>query len=276
MREDRSTKPRRWSLEDIPFDAVHVEAIRGDRHYLYLVAAASFVETASDLYTKNLLRYFAGEAEVSAWLEQEWQYEEMQHGAALRRYLAQVWPEFPWQWAFDAFFAAYAPLCDDAHLGPTRALELVARCVIETGTSTTYRMLERASPEPVLSLLVGHIRRDEVRHYKHFLHYFRNYQARERVGRGAVLRSLWERLREINGEDGVVAFESVFRADALAARDCDTAYRVFRRRNAELARAHFPFAGAAKMIVKPLSLAPRLERLASSLLAGGAWLALRS
>jgi hypothetical protein len=263
-----------WCLEDIPWGAIELEAIRADRHFLQLVACASFIESAADLYTTNLLRYFEGDAEVSAWLETEWQHEELQHGAALRRYLAEVWPEFDWQPAYDGFLAEYGLLCDDAHLEPTRSLELVSRCVVETGTSSYYRMLAAASPEPVLSLLAEHIRRDEVRHYKHFFHYFGDYRAQEGAGRFAVLRALWGRLREIDVEDERVAFHHVQQqlapGHAVAAED----YAVFSQRNGEMIRRHFPFRTGIRMLLKPLRLDARVEKLALPLLERGARLAL--
>lgn len=274
MTAHRPSSHSHWRLEDIPWDAIRHEAIRDDRYFLQLLAGASFVETAADLYTANLLRYFEGDAEVCAWLEREWQHEEMQHGAALRRYVAAVWPEFDWQPAFDGFLAEYAPLCDDTHLGPTRALELVARCVVETGTSSFYRMLAEASPEPVLSRLAEHIRRDEVRHYKHFFRYFRDYLEQEAVGRHAVLRALWARLREIDVEDERVAFRHVQRQLEPGQEVTRDAYAAFRRRNGELARRHFPFSTGIRMLLKPLRLNARLERLAVPLLTHGARLVL--
>ncbi len=270
MPAKQPTGHSRWRLEDIPFDAIRVEAIRGERHYLQLLAGASFVETAADLYTENLLRYFDGDAEVGRWLEREWQHEEMQHGAALRRYVAAVWPEFPWQRAFDGFLAEYTPLCDDAHMGPTRALELVARCVVETGTSSLYGMLAAASPEPVLALLAEHIRRDEVRHYKYFFRYFREYREREPVGRTAVLRALWARLREIDAEDERVAFRHVQRQLEPGRAVSQDDYAAFRRRNGAMARRHFPFVTAARMLLRPLLLHDRVERVAVPLLVRGA------
>ena len=270
MTDHRAAERTHWKLEDIPFGDIRVDAIRQDKHFFHVLASASLVETAADLYTENLLRYFDGDQEVSTWLEREWQHEEMQHGAALRRYVAEVWPEFPWQEAFDAFLGEYAPLCDAALLGPTRPLELVARCVVETGTSTLYATLTQASPEPVLTALTERIRRDEVRHYKHFYRYFRTYREREQVTRTAVLRSLWHRVREIDSEDEFIAFKHVFLAAAPDRPFNRADYRAFRRRNAELARRYYPFVTAAKMLVKPLLLASRVERLAVPLLVGSA------
>ena len=274
MTANRPSSHSHWRLEEIPWAAIRHEAIRGDRYFLQLVASASFVESAADLYTANLLRYFEGDAEISAWLEREWQHEEMQHGAALRRYVAEVWPEFDWQPAYDGFLAEYSPLCDDAHLGPTRCLELVSRCVVETGTSSFYRMLAAASPEPVLAHLAEHIRKDEVRHYKHFFRHFRDYREQEAVGRHAVLWALWARLREIEVEDERVAFHHVQQQLVPGHEVASDDYAVFRRRNAELVRRHFPFSTGIRMLLKPLRLNARVERLAVPLLARGARLGL--
>ena len=42
----------------------------GNRGFFYLVAAASLMESATGLYTDNLLDFFAGDEEVTLWLEQ--------------------------------------------------------------------------------------------------------------------------------------------------------------------------------------------------------------
>ena len=51
-------------------------------------------------------------------------------------------------------------------LEESRALEIAARCVVETGTATFYTTLHACAREPVLKQLTGLIRRDEVRHYQ--------------------------------------------------------------------------------------------------------------
>ena len=96
-----------WRLDDVRYDAIDVSRIRDDRELLYLVASASFVEITSDLYTQNLLPYFAADPAVITWLREEWQPEELQHGAALRRYVETVWPDFDWVGAYDGFARDY-------------------------------------------------------------------------------------------------------------------------------------------------------------------------
>jgi D-hexose-6-phosphate mutarotase len=59
-----------------------------------VLVSVSFLENTSDLYAGNLLELFREDAKISEWLSKEWQSEELQHGAALRGYVPQVWPPF--------------------------------------------------------------------------------------------------------------------------------------------------------------------------------------
>ncbi len=216
MRHPGSMGGASWTMEDIPYAALAHERVRDDRRLFYLVTSASFIEITSDLYTQNLVEYFSHDREIAEWLERVWQKEEVQHGAALRRYVETAWPDFDWDAAYRDFLAAYAPLCTVDQLAATRALEMAARCVVETGTATFYRMLSERSREPVLKQLAARISADEVRHYKHFYRWFLRYQAIERPSRAAVLRALWSRAADIEAEDAFCAFKAVFLARSVA------------------------------------------------------------
>lgn len=189
MSSSRQEK-QHWTIEDIDFSRIDLARVRQDEDLFYLVACASFVESGSDLYTHNLVEYYKGDAEVETWLREQWEQEELQHGAALRAYVEHVWPEFDWQRAYQGFLDEYSQYCKVELLEPTRAQELAARCVVETGTSTYYRALARATDEPVLKQLAGLIANDEVNHYKHFYHYFRRYRREENIGRSRVFGTL--------------------------------------------------------------------------------------
>lgn len=259
-----------WSLDDIDYEAVDTERVRGEPALLYLVAGASFIEIASDLYTRNLIEYFDGDDELQDWLKSRWEREEVQHGHALRRYVRAAWPDFDWDGTFAAFYADYSPLCRTELLGPTRALELAARCVVETGTASYYTVMQRVSPEPVLTDLAGRIRADEVRHYKYFYRYFRRYRERESVSRPRVFRTLASRLREVDDEDAYVALKHVVTAAQDAEHFGRRDYRDTRRLIMNLARPHYPYRMAAKMILKPLGLNRHVQRAAVPLLSAGA------
>lgn len=243
-----------WSIEDIPYHALAPDSVSADRRLFCLVASASFIEITSRLYTHNLVDYFRHDREIVDWLEREWESEELRHGAALKRYVQTAWPDFDWEAAYRTFLAQYTPLCTVEHFAGTRALEMAARCVVETGTAAFYRMLSELSGEPVLSGLAARISADEVRHYKHFYRYFLRYRALERPGRAAVLRALWSRLAAVEAEDAFCAFRAVFLAcnpDRVFERGD---YEVWRDDVLQLVRRHLPHEMAVKMLLKPLGL----------------------
>jgi rubrerythrin len=241
-----------WSMDEIAFDTVARERVAADDQLFTMLASASFIEITSDLYTSNLAAYFRGDDEVVAWLEGSWEPEELQHGRALRRYVTTAWPDFDWDAAYANFLADYRRFCAVEKLEPTQALEMAARCVVETGTSSFYRMIATLAPEPVLRSLAANISSDEVRHYKHFYHYFERYRARERPDRRAILRTLVSRVLEVSSEDSYTAFKHVRAARGLAAEPRD--YSNYRARFRRLAQQYFPHRMAVKMVTKPLAL----------------------
>ena len=260
MKSENASRER-WSLDDIPLERVDVERVRQSEELFLLLAGASFVETGSDLYTRNLVEQFRGDAEVSAWLADHWEPEELRHGHALRAYVNHVWPEFDWEAAFADFISDYSSGCTAGELEPTRCLEMAARCVVEMGTATYYRTIQAVADEPVLKRLVGLVQQDEVRHYKHFFRYFSKYNDIEQRNRVAVLGAVVRRLREIVRSDVDCGLWYPYRArHGGASRDG----REFRRgvaRAATLLRRHYPTAMAIRMLAKPLALPPAVTRL---------------
>jgi hypothetical protein len=251
----------RWSIDDIPYAAVDAGRLRAEARLFQLVAAASFVEITSELYTRNLVEYYRGDDDVTAWLQTGWQREEIQHGAALRRYVETAWPEFDWARAYRNFLAEYSALCAVERLQDSRALEMVARCVVETGTSSFYRMLSSAAPEPVLRRLALNISTDEVDHFKHFYRYFRRYAATEGTGRAAVLRTLIRRVIEVDAEDAACAFKHVHLVAYPQTNFRAADYDAFRRHIRAMARTHYRYDMAVKMLLKPLRLGGRASRI---------------
>ena len=77
--------------------------------------------------------------------------------------------EFHFAAAFGRFQAGYQVDfdCDISRRG-SRSGEMIARCIVEVGTSSYYTALHDAAREPVLREICGHIAADEIRHYKLF------------------------------------------------------------------------------------------------------------
>lgn len=254
-----STRAMPWRIEDIDLTRIDLRQAAGNEDLLLLLCASSFIESGTDLYTKNLTSYFDDDPEVSAWLNTEWEPEELQHGRALKAYINYVWPEFDWDTAFRNFFEEYSKTCSVDEFEKTRALEMVARCVVETGTATLYRAINECSDEPVLKEITDHIRSDEVRHYKHFFKYFKKYNLIEGNGRFAVLGALMRRVAEIKSEDSEIALRHVF-ATRYPERIHDTAYNRERTaRISALVRHNLSADMCVKMLLKPLGIPARIQ-----------------
>lgn len=250
-------------MHDIDYGSINVARVREHRTLFYLVVSASFVESGSDLYAGNLAQYYADQPEAAHWLTHHWEREELQHGRALRRYVETVWPEFDWARGYARFFEEYAATCSIDQFEPTQALEMVARCVVETGTASFYRAIAQAATdanEPVLAGLASRISADEVRHYKHFFRFFNACNAHEGVGRARVLKALAARLREIKNEDSMIALRNVLRIERGQEDVPDADVLALNSRVSALVRTHLPIDMAAKMLLKPLHLRPGFER----------------
>jgi rubrerythrin len=257
-----STPQRHWVIDEIAFDQIAHDLIVGEDAWFYILSAASFVESLADLYTESLLTHMAGDAEVSQWLEGQWRPEEIRHGRALRRYVEEVWPEFDWQQAYEGFCMDYRPYCKPELLEPMRALEMVARCVVETGTSSLYSLLMEVSPEPVLKTLLGHIRNDEVRHYKHFYRYFLRYRELERPSRWQAACVLRSRLGEIGQEDAYLAVKNAFAVRHPGRAFGMEDFQQLRRVTGDVARDRYPYEMTVKMLLRPLRLPGFINRMA--------------
>jgi hypothetical protein len=108
--------PTHWSVADLELHRIDHVKVHDDWLTYYLVTAASFVETAADLYTGNLVFHFP-DPRARAWLANRWRQEELQHGRALRSYVEAVWPEFDW----DKGYSVLRRLFRVVHDGRARA-----------------------------------------------------------------------------------------------------------------------------------------------------------
>jgi hypothetical protein len=244
-----------WSIDEIPFRDLDHDAIRDDRPLFYSLAAASFVEITSDLYTANLIAFFQGDDEVTNWLSQQWEPEELQHGATLKRYVETAWPEFDWDAAYRGFLAEYSSYCTVAS---TQTLELAGRCVVETGTATAYRALSEMTAEPVLKQIASNIAADEVRHYKYFYRFFQRCHAGERTSRLAIARTLWGRMTEVDAEDAFFAFKHVYLASNPGCEFKPSDYHAYRAHVRRVGGQYYPYNMAVRMMLKPLELRPQV------------------
>ncbi|HJT44510.1 MAG TPA: ferritin-like domain-containing protein [Rhizomicrobium sp.] len=159
-----------WTMDDVHwslFDPSKVEP-----SLLAAVKAAALVEYNAPDYVTYLKRVFADTgADTLAAIEQ-WGREEAQHGRALGRWAEMADPRFKLEDALVRFRKGYTPAhFIDTGAGSVRGSrrgEMIARCVVESGTSSYYSAIRDASQEPVLQEIAGRIAADEYRHYKLF------------------------------------------------------------------------------------------------------------
>lgn len=266
MNIETATQPT-WHIEDIDFSGANINLSIEDPVMMWLATAASFTESASDIYTGNLVAYFGDDREISGWLAAHWEPEELQHGRVLRAYVEAVWPQFDWETAFAAFLVDYSKLCSIEVLGPTRALELASRCVIETGTSTLYRAARDATKDPVFREITDYIQRDEVRHFKYFFDFFRRYQVAGGASRWAVAKMLLMRVKEIRDSDTMCALMHIQSGCVgplqKAGRDLPDAETMHRMITARL-QPVYPLNTAAKMVLAPMALPGMLRSMATT------------
>jgi hypothetical protein len=134
-----------------------------------------------------------------------WAVEEVQHGDALGRWAEIADPG----WSFDDAFARYRAgykidVKADASIRGSRTGELIARCMVETGTSSYYTALGESTDEVVLKQVCKLIAADEYRHFKLFYDHMKRYLAREKLSFPKRLRVAASRIGE--SEDDELAF----------------------------------------------------------------------
>jgi len=170
-----------WSLDDVAWE--RFDASKVDAWMLTAIKAAALVEFNAPDYVTYLKRVFkdAGPEMIAA--IEEWGREENQHGRALGRWAELADSNFKLDEAFARFHQGYRPehfaRADDVSVRGSRRGEMIARCVVESGTSTYYTAIKEATEEPVLKEIAGRIAADEFRHYKLFFETFHKQDERE-------------------------------------------------------------------------------------------------
>ena len=193
---------KHWHIEQLAWD--RFDAALVDPTLVPLVKAAAMVERNGTDYGIYLNRVFHDDPAFRAAADR-WALEEEQHGEALGRWAMLADPGWDFAAAFARFKAGYQiPLDPPASVRGSRTGELIARCMVETGTSSYYTALAESTQEPVLRLVCQQIAADEFRHFKLFYDHMRRYLAREQIGLVRRLRIAAGRIGE--SEDDELAY----------------------------------------------------------------------
>ena len=167
-----------WNLDDIDWEAF--DGSRVDPDTVRIIKAASLVEYNGDLYGQYLANVFDGD-EIFVAAARQWASEEVRHGVALARWAMLADPAWDMESARQRFVSGFrqVDLERSVSVRGSRYGELIARCIVEVGTSSYYTALADSADEPVLRQICRHIAADEFRHYKLFYDHMKRYRARE-------------------------------------------------------------------------------------------------
>ena len=244
---------KHWRIEDVGWDRFDPSAV--DPALVPLVKAAAMVERNGRDYAVYLGRVFRDDDDFRRAAD-HWAEEEVQHGDALAKWATLADPGWDFGVAFDRYRAGYSVKTDaDSSIRGSRTGELIARCMVETGTSSYYTALADAASEPVLRQVCKLIAADEYRHFKLFYDHMRRYLSREKLGMLTRLRIALGRIGESEDDELAYAYHCGNEPESRAYqhRSCTAAYMAgamgyYRYRHIERSTG---------MILKAVGLPPR-------------------
>lgn len=202
---------------------------------LEMVKAVAMAERNGCQYGDIMEKLFEGDpgfqAEANAWAE-----EEHQHGRALARWAKMADPTFDFDNSYNRFAQGYWLALANKSLRRSKAGDLMARCIVEVGTSTYYLAIREATEEPVLKELSRRIAIDEVHHYNLFYRNMLRYAPGDGFG-------LWRRMtvalsRMLQVADDEMAYAYFAANVGSGSYDRKRYSRAFLRRSYELLRPH--------------------------------------
>lgn len=195
---------RHWGLDDIRWETF--DPAKVDPDMVMAVKTASLVEANSEDYVTYLLGVFHHEE----WLHdaiRKWGLEERLHGQALAAWAHKVDPTFDFEERLARFRAGYSlPLEATESVRGSRAGELLARCVVECGTSSYYSAIRDATDEPALKQIAHLIAGDEFRHFKLFYDTLKRFDPEDSLGLFAKLKVTLGRVNETEDDELAFAF----------------------------------------------------------------------
>jgi hypothetical protein len=247
-----------WTLDDVDWSAFDASKINHD--LLAAVKGAALIEHNAPDYVAYLKRIYEGASEKTLHNIEVWGREELQHGMALGRWAEIADPSFNFLEAFARFRAGYRPAHFEASDGSVRGSrrgEMIARCVVESGTSAFYTAIRDAADEPVLKEIAGRIAADEFRHYKLFYQMLLS----ESEADLPLWRKLWVAVTRVKESDDDELSYAYYCGNVPAARACETPYnrdyysRAYHAKSMVLYRRHH-IDKLVKMVAKPAGLNP--------------------
>lgn len=193
-----------WTLDDIAWDRFDKSKVNPD--LIPIVKAASMVEFNAEDYRQYLNNVFQDDERTCSAID-NWATEEVQHGRALGEWAMLADPDFDFDSSFKRFTDNYrVPLDARESVRGSRSGEMIARCMVETGTNSFYSALADATDEPVLKAICQRIAADEYAHYCLFHTHMRRYLKIEGLSLPERLRVAIGRIAETEDDELASAY----------------------------------------------------------------------
>jgi hypothetical protein len=196
---------KHWRIDDVRWE--RFDRAKLDPSLVAIVKAAAMVERNGTDYGIYLNRVFHDDPAFQQAAD-NWSVEEVQHGDALGRWAMLADPSWDYQEAFRRYQKGYhLPLLGaESSVRGSRTGELIARCIVESGTSSYYSALADATEEPVLKDICKLIAADEFRHFKLFYDHMKRYLQREKISLARRLMIALGRVGESEDDELAYAF----------------------------------------------------------------------
>jgi hypothetical protein len=244
---------KHWRIDEVAWD--RFDRTKMDPQTIPIMKAAAMVERNGTDYATYLKSVFHDDPAFCQAAD-NWAVEEVQHGDALGHWAMLADPEWDYAAAFARYRAGYKiDVAASASVRGSRTGELIARCIVETGTSSYYTAVADSTEEPVLSTICRQIAADEFRHFKLFYDHMRRYLERENISFLQRLRIAAGRITET--EDDELAFAFHCANDPIdSAYDHERCMAAYLGRAFAFYRQHHLGRGTG-MIFKAIGLPPR-------------------
>lgn len=218
----------RWTLDDINWDAFDPSKV--DPRLMEAVKAAALVEFNAPDYVSYLCSVFQEDPKLQEDFKQ-WGREEAQHGYALAKWAKLADSNFDFDSAFERFRVIQGIDTDAIEsVRGSRAGEMIARCVVESGTSSFYTAIKDATDEPVLKQIATYLAADEFAHYRLFYEGFLAYEG-DLPGTMQRLKIAIDRVNETEDDELSGAYYCAnYTADSGIAYDRKTFSNAYKRR----------------------------------------------
>jgi hypothetical protein len=218
----------------------------------YGVAAASLLEAAAAQRAAQTSAAFSADAGFHAWIERAWSPAKSAHAAAIRAYIASMWPDFDWYAASEAFAEDYLRQVRPSRAGCSLASDALTQGAGAAQAAAFYRGLGCAADDRALRELLLAMAADEAAHFDRFRGCYERHRRRERFGALAGYRVIVACATRARNVDVQVAFSRLgaeywFRSAPFHGLP----YAEFVARIRDVVRRHVALGPAQRLLFKP-------------------------